>query len=133
MSTLCTIFLPVSPPVSHSTHLSLTLYPPRPPFLSLSPSSPSSPPPAAVPSKRDMLALIKAIQSELGMAAAEGDGHGGLLRAVCREAVKAVQLVRQSNPNNSLQLYSLVPTYCFYLSFFLTPLLPFPLGLLDGE
>ena len=48
---------------------------------------------AAVPSRRDMLALIKAIQSELGSAAAEGDAQGGLLRAVCKEAVKAVQLV----------------------------------------
>jgi hypothetical protein len=48
-----------------------------------------------------MLALIRAIQSELGMAAAEGDGHGGLLRAVCREAVKAVQLVSSSIPHAS--------------------------------
>ena len=48
---------------------------------------------AAVPSRRDMLALIKAIQSELGSAAVEGDAQGGLLRAVCKEAVKAVQLV----------------------------------------
>ena len=38
-------------------------------------------------------ALIKAIQTELVTACVEGDDHAGLLRAVCREAVKAVQLV----------------------------------------
>lgn len=48
---------------------------------------------AAVPSKRDMQTLIRSVQTELGMAAAEGDKQGGLLRAVCKEAVKAVQLV----------------------------------------
>ena len=48
---------------------------------------------AAVPSKRDMQTLIRSVQTELGMAAAEGDMQGGLLRAVCKEAVKAVQLV----------------------------------------
>ena len=46
-----------------------------------------------MPSKRDMQTLIRSVQTELGMAAAEGDKQGGLLRAVCKEAVKAVQLV----------------------------------------
>ena len=41
-----------------------------------------------------MQALIKVIQSELTMAAAEGDTQGGWLRAVSREAVKSIQLVR---------------------------------------
>lgn len=40
-----------------------------------------------------MQTLIRSVQTELGMAAAEGDKQGGLLRAVCKEAVKAVQLV----------------------------------------
>ena len=40
-----------------------------------------------------MQTLIRAVQTELSMAAAEGDKQGGLLRAVCKEAVKAVQLV----------------------------------------
>ena len=48
---------------------------------------------AAIPSKRDMQALIKALQSELAMAAVEGDHAGGLLRVVCKEAVKSVQLM----------------------------------------
>lgn len=52
--------------------------------------------PAAVPSKRDMLTLVKAIQLEISMAISEGDVQGGLVRAVCKEAVKAIQLVRKS-------------------------------------
>jgi hypothetical protein len=64
-----------------------------------------------------MLALIKAIQSELGMAAAEGDGQGGLLRAVCKEAVKAVQLVRHSIVHglSSLYYYSILHGFLIQL------------------
>ena len=62
--------------------------------------------PAAVPSKRDMQALIKVIQSELTMAAAEGDTQGGWLRAVSREAVKSIQLVRSSQTRSSFTLSS---------------------------
>lgn len=46
---------------------------------------------AAVPSKRDLQALTKALQTELATAAAESEV--GLLRAVSREALKAVQLM----------------------------------------
>lgn len=46
---------------------------------------------AAVPSKRDLLALTKALHTELVSAAIESEV--GLVRAVCREAHKAVQLM----------------------------------------
>ena len=46
---------------------------------------------AAVPSKRDLLALTKAMQTELVNAAVESEV--GLIRSVCREAHKAVQLM----------------------------------------
>ena len=53
-----------------------------------------------------MQALIKVIQSELTMAAAEGDTQGGWLRAVSREAVKSIQLVRSSQTRSSFTLSS---------------------------
>ena len=46
---------------------------------------------SAVPSKRDLQALFKAIQAELISAAVEGDGC--LLKSGCREMQKAIHLV----------------------------------------
>lgn len=46
---------------------------------------------AAVPSKRDLMSFVKAVQAELVDAANEGDA--GLIRFVCRELAKAVQLL----------------------------------------
>ena len=45
----------------------------------------------AVPSKRDLQALFKALQSELVSAAVEGDLS--LLKSTCKEMQKAIQLV----------------------------------------
>jgi hypothetical protein len=46
---------------------------------------------AAVPSKRDLLALTKAIQSEFSTAAAEGDAS--LVALLCKEFLKTVRLM----------------------------------------
>lgn len=46
---------------------------------------------SAVPSKRDLLSFVKAVQEELVDAASESDT--GLIRFVCREIAKAVQLL----------------------------------------
>lgn len=47
--------------------------------------------PAAIPSKRDLLALIKAIHSELVTALSEGEI--GLVLAVCKEFLKTIKLM----------------------------------------
>jgi hypothetical protein len=48
---------------------------------------------AAVPSKRDLQALLKALVGEMSQAMLDGDTELGLLHLVCRESMKSVHLM----------------------------------------